>query len=108
LAIHNYDGANGTLPGLGATPQRQYSVFARILPYVEQDNLRNLIVQDQDLFFFSGVSTLNPVQAPAARAQVKLFLCPSDPQPPIFTNYNSATFAGSSYAVNTGSGPVTP
>lgn len=107
LALHNYESANGTLPGLGVTPQRQYSVFARILPHVEQENLRNLIVQDQDLFFFSGVSTLNPVQAAAARTQVKLFLCPSDPQPPIFTNYNSATFAGSSYCVNTGSGDVT-
>lgn len=107
LAVHNYEGAHGTLPGLGATPQRQYSVFARVLPYVEQENLRNLIVQDQDLFFFAGVSTLNPVQAPAARTEVKLFLCPSDPQPPIFTNYNSATFAGSSYCVNTGSGDVT-
>jgi prepilin-type N-terminal cleavage/methylation domain-containing protein/prepilin-type processing-associated H-X9-DG protein len=107
LALHGYESAVGTLPGLGATPQRQYSVFARILPHVEQENLRNLIVPDQDLFFFAGVSMLNPVQAPAARTEVRLFLCPSDPQPPIFTAYNSATFAGSSYVVNTGSGDVT-
>src|SRR5262245_45156373 len=107
LAIHNYESANGALPGLGATPQRQYSVFARILPFVEQENLRNLIVQDQDLFSFAGVSTLNPVQVPVALTEVKLFLCPNHPQPPIFTNYNSATFAGSSYCVNTGSGDVT-
>src|SRR5262245_47828237 len=51
LALHNYEGAIGQLPGLGATPQRQYSIFARILPYVEQENLRTLIVEDQDLFF---------------------------------------------------------
>jgi prepilin-type N-terminal cleavage/methylation domain-containing protein/prepilin-type processing-associated H-X9-DG protein len=104
LAIHNYESANGTLPGLGDSPQRQYSIQARVLPFVEQDNLRNLIVQDQDLFFFSGTSTLNPVQEPAARTVVRLFLCPSDFQSPVFTNYNKATFAGGNYVVNTGSG----
>ena len=107
LAIHNYEAVHRSLPGLGATPQRQYSVFARVLPYVEQENVRGLIVQDQDLFFFAGVSTLNPAQAPAARTELKLFLCPSDGQPPIFTSYNSATFAGANYCVNTGSGDVT-
>src|SRR5262245_64237269 len=48
LALHNYEGANGTFPPngiypIGATAPDSYSVHARILPYVEQANLYQLV-----------------------------------------------------------------
>jgi prepilin-type processing-associated H-X9-DG protein len=87
-------------------------VHAAALPFLEQENLKNLIVADQRLFnLVAGQARLNPVQAPAARTVVKTFLCPSDPQPPIFTQYQSRfgadALAGTSYVASTGSGTGT-
>jgi prepilin-type N-terminal cleavage/methylation domain-containing protein/prepilin-type processing-associated H-X9-DG protein len=104
LALHNYHDANQALPGIGQTTATNYSVIYHTLPFVEQDNLRRLFIPDQPLFFFSGTSTLNPAQQPAARTVVPLFLCPSDAQPLTYTNYNSAILAGLNYMSNGGSG----
>jgi prepilin-type N-terminal cleavage/methylation domain-containing protein/prepilin-type processing-associated H-X9-DG protein len=104
LALHAYHDANRVLPGIGTTTATNYSIHYQVLPYLEQENLRNLFVPGQPLFFFSGTSTLNPVQQPAAQTIVSLFLCPSDAQPPTYTNYNQGVFAGNSYMANTGSG----
>src|SRR5262245_38382670 len=82
LASHNYATARGRLPGSGVSPN-QYSVHTFLLPYAEQDNVKNLVDPNQPLFFFSGQSTLNPAQAPAAQTTIPLFLCPSDPQAPL-------------------------
>ncbi len=103
LAIHNYESAIKKIPAIGANPYF-FSVHARLLPYLEQSNLLNLVDPREPLFFFSGVSTLNPVQAPAARTVVPFFVCPSEPQPVICTNYNSAEFAGTNYVANSGTG----
>jgi prepilin-type N-terminal cleavage/methylation domain-containing protein/prepilin-type processing-associated H-X9-DG protein len=100
LAMHNHESAHGYYPGLGATSQFNFSVQARILPYVEQDNLQRLIDFTQPLLTGSGPSqVLNPVQAAAAGTVVNLFLCPSDSQSPMF-----GQFAGTNYMVSIGSG----
>jgi prepilin-type N-terminal cleavage/methylation domain-containing protein/prepilin-type processing-associated H-X9-DG protein len=114
LALHNHDNALGHFPVIGLTSDGlpQFSVHAGLLPYVEQDNLKNLTVPDQRLFFLvSGQARLNPVQAPAARTVVKLLLCPSDGQSPTFTQYQSRfgadELAGTNYVASTGSGTGT-
>jgi prepilin-type N-terminal cleavage/methylation domain-containing protein/prepilin-type processing-associated H-X9-DG protein len=100
LAMHNHESALGHYPGLGATSQFNFSVQARLLPYVEQDNLQRLIDFTQPLLIGSGpFATLNPVQATAAGTVVPLFLCPSDNQTPVFGQY-----AGTNYMVSIGSG----
>src|SRR5207248_868345 len=48
LALHNYEGVNGRFPPngvypVGATAPDSYSALARILPYVEQANLYQLV-----------------------------------------------------------------
>lgn len=103
LALHNYESAHGCLPGIGISPS-QYSVHTHLLPHLEQANLRNLVDPQQPLFFFAGTSTLNPAQAAAAGAPISFFLCPSDPQPKTCSAYNSATFAGTNYMANGGTG----
>lgn len=103
LALHNFESANGYFPGAGVSPS-QYSVQTYLLPYIEQENVKNLVNPNQPLFFFAGTSTLNPAQAPAAGTRLATFLCPSDPQPPHCSTYNSATFAGTNYMVNGGTG----
>src|SRR5262245_47205282 len=53
LAIHVYESANGHYPGLGVAPN-SYSVLARVLPYLELDNLARRFATDQPLFFTIG------------------------------------------------------
>lgn len=106
LAGHNYAGTNGSLPA-GATQnlsQWAFSFQAQLLPFVEQDNLKNLVNFTVPLTLGSGGSqTLNPVQQPAAKSQVKLFLCPSDSAPALYQN-NGADWTPNNYMVNMGTG----
>jgi hypothetical protein len=86
----------------------QQSVLARVLPFVELDALHRRIAPDRPLFTPVGDSgRLDPSQAEAARTVVTRFLCPSDGRSPVFTNYDSATLAGTSYVVNAGTGTGT-
>ena len=78
LATHAYHDAQGILPvnslltadGPYGSNTRAWSWLARILPYVEQGDLANLAgIPDQTLIDARG----------AISAEVRLFLCPSDP-----------------------------
>jgi prepilin-type N-terminal cleavage/methylation domain-containing protein len=70
LAMHNHQTALGHYPGLGTTPQFNFSVQARLLPYVEQDNLQRLIDFTQPRLTGSGPNrVLNPVWSPTGAPQ---------------------------------------
>ena len=110
LAIHNYQSSFGVFPGLSSDSAYGYSVQARILPYVDQANLQNLIDFNIPLMLGSGGSqSLNPIHAQVARQVLPLFLCPSDGWEPVFENSNTGgnQFAGTNYVVCTGSGTGT-
>jgi prepilin-type N-terminal cleavage/methylation domain-containing protein len=110
LAMHNYESSYSVFPGLSSSSQFGFSVQARILPFVDQVNLQNLIDFDVPLMLGSGGSqSLNPIHAPVAGQALSLFLCPSDSESPIFQNNNTgaAQFAGTNYVVCTGSGTDT-
>jgi prepilin-type N-terminal cleavage/methylation domain-containing protein len=111
LALHNYESTYGILPmnsnSVGYSPQ------ARLLPYLDQANLQNLIDFSQPLL--TGPVTnrvLNPLYANIANQVLPVFLCPSDPGP---TAYNvpmgspavTYTFGANNYMVSTGSGTGT-
>ena len=113
LACHNFESANGHLPGFVPAPTGTntdsfgYSVHARIRPYIEQENLgKTFDPNSQPLFNGSFPTiTLNPAVAPAAGTPVKTFLCPGDGQKPLFTiNSGGGTHAGTNYVGNLGSG----
>lgn len=107
LAIQSYAGDSTVLPGLSASSQYGFSVQARILPYVDQSNLQDMIDFDVPLMLGSGGrQSLNPAHADAAGTALALFLCPSEYLSPVFQNSStgSAMFAGTNYVVCTGSG----
>jgi prepilin-type N-terminal cleavage/methylation domain-containing protein len=107
LAMHNYATYGNCLPALGSSSQWAFSAQARALPYVEQTGLQELIYFAEPLMVGSGGSqTVNPVQARAAATRVSLFICPSDGQWGVFETA-SGLWAGTSYAVNIGSGTRT-
>ncbi|MCA9153760.1 MAG: DUF1559 domain-containing protein [Planctomycetales bacterium] len=107
LAMHNYENTYRVFPGLSITSQYGFSVQARLLPFIEQKNLQDLIDFNQPLMLGSGGSqTLNPVHSIPAAQPLEVFLCPSDGESPIFQNANTGVneFAGTNYVVCTGSG----
>jgi prepilin-type N-terminal cleavage/methylation domain-containing protein/prepilin-type processing-associated H-X9-DG protein len=114
LALHAYEGVYSNFPTIGLTSDglAQFSVHAALLPFIEQENLKNLTVPDQRLFFLvAGQARLNAVQVTAAATVVRTFLCPSDGQDPVYTQYQSrfgaAALAATSYVASTGTGTGT-
>jgi prepilin-type N-terminal cleavage/methylation domain-containing protein/prepilin-type processing-associated H-X9-DG protein len=73
LACHNFEGTMGTFPPagvypIGATAADSYSVHARILPFVEQDNVYKLV----DL---NAAATSQPT---VTAQRIAVYLCPSE------------------------------
>jgi prepilin-type N-terminal cleavage/methylation domain-containing protein/prepilin-type processing-associated H-X9-DG protein len=93
LAMHNYEGAYGAFP----QGRNQYplvvSAPARLLAFVEQTNLQQLVNYDATL--------ADPKNVAASQVRVGLFVCPSDPQngqvsglPDFGTNYVACNGTG--------------
>jgi len=72
LALHNYEGTLKSFPSAGNYPVGAtgdaWSVQARILPYIEQQNLQNLCDFSQSY----------AVQGAVTQARVSLYQCPSE------------------------------
>lgn len=105
LALHNYHSVYNTFPGLGTESNTSFSIQAKLLPFVEQKNLQDLIDFSQPLYSGSAANvTLNPAQAPAARTVVPLFRCPSDGWESVYEETAGEALAGGNYLVCAGSG----
>ena len=110
VALHNYHDTYTVFPGI--SDGRGFSVQAKLLPYVEQESVRELIDFSQVLLDGpQGAVYLNPVQVEPARTVLPLFRCGSDGMRDVFTEYQISTpgdaFAGGNYVVCSGSGTGT-
>jgi prepilin-type processing-associated H-X9-DG protein len=70
LSCHNYHEVNGVLPP--GNDKNNFSAAARLLPYLEQDNLYKLINFDKPCD--------DKVNAPVSMTVIKTFLNPGDPR----------------------------
>jgi len=94
LALHNHEGSKGAFPqGRNGFP-KVVSAPARLLSFVEQESLQNLI--DPDGTLASGGQNDN-----AGKNRVPLLLCPSDPQAGVVTG---SLYFGVNYVANNGTG----
>jgi prepilin-type processing-associated H-X9-DG protein len=94
LAMHNYEGVHRAFPqGRNAWP-RVVSAPARLLAYVEQENLQKLIDPNGTLVI-GGQNDL------AGKNRVSLFICPSDPRD---GQVVGSDYFGTNYAANNGTG----
>lgn len=111
LALHNYEGTFQVFPMNGGSTG--FSPQARILPYIEQANLQNLLDFNLKVYTGPGGSQVpNPLMITLFASPLSVFLCPSDPAPPQSTaNLGSPAqayvFGGNNYMVSTGSGTGT-
>ncbi len=109
LALHNYEGTFGMFPMTNAQnylPNVQgFSPQARLLPYMEQANLQNLLDFTQPAFTGPFNSLVpNPLFAAAFATPLQVMLCPSDPAPTLNTGAGGAVYAGVNYMISYGSG----
>jgi prepilin-type N-terminal cleavage/methylation domain-containing protein len=113
LAIHNYESSFTTLPmNSGASG---FSPQARLLPYMDQASLYNIIDFNQPLLTGTFPNqTLNPVFVVPSSQALPALLCPSDPAPSKYTypissaaGAPSFTFGANNYMMSTGSGTGT-
>jgi prepilin-type N-terminal cleavage/methylation domain-containing protein len=91
LAVHNYEGAIGKIPGNAETMPNGLRVSCHwlLLPYIEQKSLQDV----------SGVS--NAAYLANARTLVSTFIAPLDNSlPGNVVTINSTTWAASNYAAN--------
>ena len=94
LAMHNHESAMGVFPqGRNAYP-KVVSAPARLLAYVEQENLQKLIDPDGTL----AVGTQNDL---AGKNRVGLLVCPSDPQGGVVPG---SAYFGTNYVACNGTG----
>ena len=111
LAIHNYESAYTVLPLNSGSVS--YSPQARLLPFIDQGNLQNLI--DFSVPMLTGSVTnrvLNPLYANVANQVVPSFLCPSDPGPTVYQVPMGSPpvtygFGANNYMISIGSGTGT-
>ncbi len=97
LALHNYTSTNNTFPPFAVLPRTRttqpWSALARLLPYLEQANLANLIDFNNDFEF--------PSKPTVAATRVAAFMCPSEindrPRPTA-----TLTYYPSNHAFNAG------
>src|SRR4051794_33036639 len=84
LAVANYEGANGALPpsgtGLGDGDGNDFSMQARLLPFMEQGVIYNSLNQN----FWAASNSYFAAQTTAVRTRINSFLCPSDANDPDF------------------------
>lgn len=95
LALHNYLDSFSTfppsycvVPGVTTTVGGQWSTLARVLPYLEQANLQNLI--NWNVAYSSQVNV--------ATTRIPTYLCPTDPNDVM--RINPSTGVGRDYPAN--------
>jgi prepilin-type processing-associated H-X9-DG protein len=97
LAVHNYESANAVLPP--GVDDKHYSAAAKLLPYIEQDNLYKAID-------FKKASD-DPANAEARKVIVKIFLSPRDPLLTVTPDAGATNYlfnAGSKYPLKDNDG----
>ncbi len=93
LALHNYHDSNNTFPPARDPWPNVHSPLARLLPYMEQENLQRLVDFTRPPF--------DPANATASWTKVKSFVCPSDTTGGQVLGLPDA---GGNYAANVGTG----
>jgi prepilin-type N-terminal cleavage/methylation domain-containing protein len=106
IALHNHHAALDQFPPARQPFPMVFSPLARLLPYVEQDNLHNLVDFSQPPLDFFGTGT-NPNDNSnpncPSKAVISLFVCPSDGIRPRVPNQ---PYGPTNYVACVGSGAV--
>lgn len=113
LALHNYESAHKRLPcnyTTGASIAGNFSVFAQLAPFYEQDNIIQLVDFGKPLTAGCCPGTLVAPHDVAAGTAIAMLTCPSETADPYFSVTTlsgrgpTEQYAGTNYAMNFGTG----
>jgi type II secretory pathway pseudopilin PulG len=82
LAVHNYHDVNNAFPP--GVDDKHFSAASRLLPYIEQQNIYNMIDFKKDID--------DKANATARRAPIKVFLSPQDPILSVKNNWSATNY----------------
>jgi prepilin-type N-terminal cleavage/methylation domain-containing protein len=104
LALLNFESARTFFPATDVA--NGFSPQARLLPYMEEGNLQNLLDFTQPAFTGAyNAQVPNPLFVTVFATPIPTMLCPSDPADVINTETTyGASYAGNNYMMSTGSG----
>lgn len=107
LAMHHYHDTYKALPGMMPYMQNTFSVQSKLLPFVEQAGLQDLIDFTKPILGNGPTGELFADNSEAAKYVVPIFRCPSDGENDIYTEFFTLSagqaFAGGNYVICTGS-----
>jgi prepilin-type N-terminal cleavage/methylation domain-containing protein/prepilin-type processing-associated H-X9-DG protein len=106
VALNNHHSALGAFPPGRDKFPLVFSPQARLLPYVEQDNLHRLLDYTQPPLDFSNTGTNPNDNASAncpAKMEIKMFLCPADSA---LTRVPGSSYGAINYVANVGTGLI--
>lgn len=104
LAAHNYESTFQKFPDPASDSLYGYSAQAKLLPYIEQGNLGELIDYSRPLLTGAANNPdLNTGLEPLVGQSLSVFLCPSDPGNVYYVD-KDIRWAGLNYMVNAGPG----
>ena len=101
LALHNYESTHSVFPPGTLGFPKVFSAFAHMLPYVEQENLQNLVNFKDNPLPFGLPAPDGATNDAAAKSKIPFFLCPSDRDA-----VSGNTYGAINYAACVGSGEV--
>lgn len=105
LAAHNCHDSLGSFPKSADNSLTAYSLQARLLPYVDQANLRDLIDFKEPLFNAPAWNpTLRPGMETVINKRLSVFVCPSDAGDSQYVDGNDIAWQGGNYMGNAGPG----
>jgi prepilin-type N-terminal cleavage/methylation domain-containing protein len=112
LAVHDYASTLGTVPGYSQwvhgqpSGNRESNMFCSLLPYLEQDNLRNSEPTAKNQGYYYPSSGWTDVCVVIGQNIVKTYLCPSDGTNPTHLDPGSVNDYGPLYATGSYSGNI--
>lgn len=113
LAMHNYESALRKIPANytnGSGISGNFSVFAQMAPFYEQENLANLVDFGKPLMVGCCPGIMQPPHDIAAATNLSVLQCPSESEQMEFTVVTlsgrgpTQVFAGTNYHMNLGTG----
>ena len=106
LAAHNCHDSLGSFPKSADNSLTAYSLQARLLPYVDQANLRDLIDFKEPLFNAPAWNpTLRPGMETVINKRLSVFVCPSDAGDSQYVDGNDIAWQGGNYMGTQVQGP---
>ncbi|MDR1478982.1 MAG: DUF1559 domain-containing protein [Planctomycetaceae bacterium] len=100
IALHNHEGTLGHLPGYGDLfnsagssfiHNRSYSIQARLMPYMDNENLHDLINYEQNIFTGAGAFTLVSGIENMIQRTAPMVRCPSETAPQLIKYKGSSS-----------------